>query len=102
MTSPSSELLRIDPLTGCKNFLGFLETCLNLSLPNLPRGGQMMEAIEASVVNASQYFAILFVEMNHMNFINESKGRDHGDSTIRWMGILLKYSKKKATRKFTG
>lgn len=48
-----------------------------------------MEAIEASVVNASEYTAILFVEMNHMKFLNASKGRAHGDSAIRWMGILL-------------
>jgi hypothetical protein len=26
MTSFSSEYLRINPLTGCKNYLGFLET----------------------------------------------------------------------------
>ena len=89
MPTPSAELLRIDPLTGCKNFLGFLETCLNLSLSDLPRGDSAMEAIEASVVNASPYSAILFVEMNHMKFLNESRGRTHGDSAIRWMGILL-------------
>jgi len=89
MPSPSSELLRVDPLTECRNFLGFLETCLDFSSSDLPRNGPTMEAIEASVVNASQYLAILFVEMNHIRFLNESKGRDHGDSVIRWMGILL-------------
>jgi len=31
----TSELLRIDPMTGCKNFLGFLEASLNCSLSDL-------------------------------------------------------------------
>jgi hypothetical protein len=34
MVSPTSELLRVDPLTGCRNFLGFLETGLGLPVPN--------------------------------------------------------------------
>src|SRR5574341_815101 len=89
MPSLSSELLRIDPLTGCKNFLGFLETGMNHSLTDSPRDVPTMEIIESSVVSRSQYSAILFVEMNHVKFLNESKGRSHGDSAIRWMGILL-------------
>lgn len=89
MPSPSSELLRIDPLTGCKNFLGFLETGLNHSLSDLPSDILTGEIIESSVLNLSQSSAVLFVEMNHMRFLNETKGRSHGDSAIRWMGILL-------------
>jgi diguanylate cyclase (GGDEF)-like protein len=89
MSTPSSELLRIDPLTGCKNFLGFLEDGLNHSSSDLPGDAPTMEIIESSVVKHSQYSAILFIEMNHMRFLNETKGRSHGDSAIRWMGILL-------------
>src|SRR5574341_2581197 len=67
MPSLSSELLRIDPLTGCKNFLGFLETGLNHSLTDSPRDVPTMEIIESSVVSRSQYSAILFVEMNQVS-----------------------------------
>ena len=89
MSALSSELLRIDPLTGCKNFLGFLETCLNLSLSDSSGIDLTMETIEASVATASQYSAILFVEMNNLGVLNESKGRAYGDSVLHWMGILL-------------
>lgn len=89
MLSPSSELLRIDPLTGCRNFLGFLEAGLNRSFSDSSRDVPTMEIIESSVMDASQYSAILFVEMNDVKFLNETKGRSHGDSAIRWMGILL-------------
>ena len=89
MSSPSSELLRIDPLTGCKNFLGFLETGLSYSLSSPPGDIRTTDKIESSVLNLSHCSAILFVEMNHMRFLNETKGRSHGDSAIRWMGILL-------------
>jgi diguanylate cyclase (GGDEF)-like protein len=89
MLSPSAELLRIDPLTGCRNFLGFLEAGLNHSFSDSSREVSTMEIIETSVMDRSQYSAILFVEMNHVKFLNETKGRSHGDSAIRWMGILL-------------
>lgn len=89
MTSSSSELLRIDPLTGCKNFLGFLEACLNPSLSDASRTDLTMETIEASVTSRSQYSAILFVDMNNLAILNASKGRTYGDSALRWMGILL-------------
>jgi diguanylate cyclase (GGDEF)-like protein len=89
MSSYSAELLRIDPLTGCKNFLGFLEAGLNHSSSDLPRDVPTMKIIESSIVKRSQYSAVLFIEMKHMRFLNETKGRSHGDSAIRWMGILL-------------
>jgi diguanylate cyclase (GGDEF)-like protein len=89
MLSLSSELLRIDPLTGCKNFLGFLETGLNYSLSGPARDFHMTEKIASSVLDLSYCSAVLFVEMNHMRYLNETKGRSHGDSAIRWMGILL-------------
>jgi diguanylate cyclase (GGDEF)-like protein len=76
-------------LTGCRNFLGFLEAGLNHSFSGSSRDVPTMEIIESSVMDRSQYSAILFVEMNHVKFLNETKGRSHGDSAIRWMGILL-------------
>lgn len=82
MLSPTSELIRVDPLTGCRNFLGFLETCLGLPVPdplgNIPMGTEI-----------SEYSAMLFIDMNGIAYLNETKGRSHGDSAIRWMRILL-------------
>lgn len=82
MLSHTSELMRVDPLTGCRNFLGFLETCLSLPVPdplgNIPMGAEI-----------SEYSAMLFIDMNGIAYLNETKGRSHGDSAIRWMGILL-------------
>ena len=87
MPSPSAELLRIDPLTGCQNFLGFLEASLQHSASDGPQ--DLRKIIDSSVKTLSQYSAVLFVEMNHVKYLNETKGRAHGDSAIRWMGILL-------------
>ncbi|MEW6403010.1 MAG: diguanylate cyclase, partial [Chloroflexota bacterium] len=69
-----------DPLTGCKNFLGFLETCLNLS----------RSEVHATAMEHSQCAAVLFIDMNGLGSLNESKGRAYGDSVIHWMGILLR------------
>lgn len=89
MPALSSELLRIDPLTGCKNYLGFLETLTSHSLPDITRDGQSREMLRGSKVDSSQFSAIVFLDMNHVRTLNETKGRAYGDSTIRWMGILL-------------
>ena len=89
MPALSSELLRIDPLTGCKNYLGFLETLTNPSLPGITRDGQSREMLRGSKINSSQFSAIMFLDMNHVRTFNETKGRAYGDSTIRWMGLLL-------------
>jgi diguanylate cyclase (GGDEF)-like protein len=89
MSSSFSELLRIDPLTGRKNFLGFLEAVLDCLSSDLPKDVPAYESIASPVGKCFPYSAILFVEMNHMRFLNETKGHSHGDSAIRWMGILL-------------
>jgi diguanylate cyclase (GGDEF)-like protein len=90
MPTPSSELLRIDPLTECKNFLGFLETCLNISVSDLPRDVFTDEVIETTLIDPSRYSAILFVDLNDLESLNETKGRVYSDSVIHWMGILLR------------
>lgn len=89
MYTLSSELLRIDPLTGCKNYLGFLERLADPSLSVLPRDGRSREILETSRINSSHFSAVLFVNMNHLKNLNEAKGRAYGDSAIRWMGLLL-------------
>lgn len=89
MSTSFSEILRVDPLTGCKNYLGFLETLKNYSSLDLPKDGHLREALYKSRINSKIFSAVLFLEMNHMKILNETKGRAYGDSAIRWMGILL-------------
>ncbi len=90
MPISSSALLRIDPLTECQNFLGFLETCLNVSVSDSSKDVFMDEVIETTAIDHSQYSAILFVDLNDFSILNETKGRVYSDSVIHWMGILLK------------
>ena len=85
-----SELLRIDPLTGCKNYLGFLETLTFNSLPGLLMDGGSPQPVEKMYrINASTFSAIMFIDMNDLRILNKTKGRAYGDSALRWMGILL-------------
>lgn len=72
MTMPSTEFYRLDPLTGCNNFLGFVETLDHMS--SLEKKPQ---------------FSILYTSINYMMLLNETKGRSYGDSAIRWLGIVL-------------
>jgi len=73
MSTPSTEFFRLDPLTGCDNFLSFVETLNQLS------SGER-----------KQNFSILYTDMNHMRMLNETKGHSYGDSVIRWMEIVLR------------
>jgi diguanylate cyclase (GGDEF)-like protein len=89
MTVFSSEHLRIDPLTGCKNYLGFLETLANHSLSDASTEDHLRGISDKPWINASVFSAVLFVDMNDLTILNETKGFKYGDSAIRWMGILL-------------
>jgi diguanylate cyclase (GGDEF)-like protein len=89
MFAPFSELFRIDPLTGCNNYLGFLETLVHNSLSDLstevrPRGYGRKEKINASI-----FSAVLFADMIDIDVLNKTKGHAYADSALRWMGILL-------------
>jgi diguanylate cyclase (GGDEF)-like protein len=91
MSSLSSELLRIDPLTGCKNYLGFLETLTVNSLPDqLTQEGSPQLWGKKYRINASIFSAIMFIDMNDLTILNKTRGRAYGDSALRWMGILLR------------
>lgn len=72
MTMPSTEFYRLDPLTGCHNFLSFVETLDQLST----RTGE-------------QSFSILYLDMNYLKVLNDTKGHAYGDSAIRWLGLVL-------------
>jgi len=77
-----SELLRVDPLTGCKNYLGFLESLVTENERSLQR-------LSRYTINASLFSALFFVDMNDLKILNETNGFAYGDSALRWMGILL-------------
>ena len=73
MYTPYPEFFRLDPLTGCNNFLSFVETLDHLSSAKEKR-----------------HFSILYTDMNHLKIINETKGHSYGDSVIRWLEIVLR------------
>ena len=80
MTLPSVEFYRLDPLTGCHNFLSFVEV-LN----------------EIASQETHQSFSILYLDMNYMGRLNETKGYSFGNSVLRWLGIVLQEESHSAT-----
>ncbi len=83
MSVSFSELLRDDPLTGCKNYLGFLEALVPPEERSRSRIGQYR-------IDSSCFSALFFVDMNDLYVLNETRGFGYGDSILRWMGILLR------------
>lgn len=73
MTPTAIEFYRLDPLTGCENFLSFVETLDGLSSKDEQRP-----------------FSILYLDLNHLEMLNRTKGHAYGDSVIRWAGIALR------------
>jgi len=67
------QLFRVDTLTGCNNFLSFVEKLDQLAVqtPRIP-------------------FSLLAVDMNHLILLNDSKGHLYGDSVIRWMELVMR------------
>lgn len=90
MIAPSSELFRIDPLTGCRNYLGFVEALANATLAELSDNVALPEVVEKIPwTGSSKNSSILFLDLCGLKILNETKGRTYGDSAVRWMGILL-------------
>ena len=83
MTAFSSELLRVDPLTSCKNYLGFLEALIT-------KDERSPQRLSRYTINASLFSALFFVDMNDLRILNETNGFAYGDSALHWMGILLR------------
>ena len=85
MFATPTEFYRLDPLTGCSNFLTFMET-LN----------------QYSARVDKQPFSILHADLNHLYMLNASKGRAYGDSVIRWMEIVLSEESNASTYRIGG
>jgi diguanylate cyclase (GGDEF)-like protein len=85
MDTFSAELFRIDPLTGCNNFLGFIERLEQLSLQETEHS-----------------FSILYIDMNELQRLNETRGHVYGDSAIRWVVIVLREECKAPIYRFRG
>lgn len=60
------EFYRLDPLTGCNNFISFVEALDQLS-----------------IAGTKQSFSILQADLNHLYTLIETRGRSYGDSVIR-------------------
>jgi diguanylate cyclase (GGDEF)-like protein len=85
MFTAPAEFYRLDPLTGCNNFLSFVETLSQYSARTEKRP-----------------FSILHADLNHLYMLNESKGRTYGDSVVRWMEIVLREESNAATYRIGG
>jgi len=85
MFTAPTDFYRLDPLTGCSNFLSFVETLSQL-------------AARAE----KQPFSILHADLNHLYMLNTSKGRAYGDTVIRWMEIVLREESRAPTYRIGG
>ncbi|MDX1694816.1 MAG: EAL domain-containing protein [Ketobacteraceae bacterium] len=62
------KLSSIDALTG---------------LPSRTRIEEALEVVIRHTKEASQHFAVLFIDLDHFRYINESLGHDHGDQLLK-------------------
>jgi len=72
MTMPTAEFYRLDPMTGCNNFLSFVEAL-----------------DQVSSAEKRKPFSMLYLDVNFMGTLNDTKGHTYGDSILRWLGIVL-------------
>jgi diguanylate cyclase (GGDEF)-like protein len=85
MSAQSGELFRIDPLTGCNNFLSFVETLDHLSS-----------------IERKPQFSIIYVDMNYLDMLNKTKGHSYGDTALRWLEIVLREESNAPTYRIGG
>jgi len=85
MTMAAAEFYRLDPLTGCSNFLSFIETLDHLSSQEIRQG-----------------FSILYLDLRDLSRLNSIKGYAYGDSVIRWLGIVLQEESCSSTYRLGG
>jgi len=72
MEVSTTEFYRLDPLTGSRNFLSFVETLDHMSAQE-----------------KRQPFSILDADLNNFHKLSETRGHSFGDTVIRWLGIVL-------------
>jgi diguanylate cyclase (GGDEF)-like protein len=85
MTNLVTEFYRLDPLTGCNNFLSFVETLDRLSSDEERKS-----------------FSILYLDLNDLTTLNKTKGYSYGDSVLRWLGIVLQEECRSSTYRIGG
>ena len=85
MGNSSDEFYRLDPLTGCNNFLSFVES---LSL--------------ISAQDEKMPFSILYTDLNFFYSVNNQKGHSYGDSVLRWLEIVLREESNSPTYRIGG
>lgn len=84
---PTTDVFRIDHLTKCKNYLGFIEDLASMPLADTPHEYLITEVFPH--VTWAQNVSLCFFEINHMRMLNDTYGHVYGDSAINWLGILL-------------
>lgn len=75
MTTPTElpgQLFRVDPLTGCDNLLSFTEWLTTHS---------------SGALGAP--WALVFLDLNFFMRLNATRGHQHGDTALRWTGLVL-------------
>jgi FOG: GGDEF domain len=85
MFTTPTEFYRLDPLTGCNNFLSFVES---------------LDCISST--EAKPPFSILYTDLNYLQVLNEKRGQAYGDSVIRWLAIVLREESKSPTYRVGG
>jgi diguanylate cyclase (GGDEF)-like protein len=82
---PIAEFYRLDPLTGSHNFLSFVEALDHLSNQE-----------------ERKPFSVLYLDMNHLEMLNNTKGHAYGDSALRWLEIVLREESNSETYRIGG
>lgn len=85
MFNTPTEFYRLDPLTGSNNFLSFVETLKELATREVKTP-----------------FSILYADLNYLKELNATRGHVHGDSAIRWLGIVLQEESEVPTYRIGG
>lgn len=71
MTDFDQSVERIDPLTGARNLLSFLET------------------FTSRLAAQANNFSLLLVDLNKFGLFNEERGREAGDAILHWVSIVM-------------
>jgi len=70
---PHNPFFRVDMLTGCNNLVSFSKS--------------LEDNFDNTIFERS---SLIVVDLHQLRDINRTKGFDHGDSLLRWLGIAIK------------